>query len=292
MKAKKISALVVALMSFGLVTTGCSSENNDNSIIKIIQEFFNNDEVKDAIKEKANKTIDEYTSKSKNKNVSSSGDFTETYNKLSKLEFNSGDNIVYTVNDNKSTLNPSEWAGPKIEYSDLDDLNRTQTALAHLTKENYGKSEGRSGQRWNPTGWNNQSKKIDGKKTDVHNRGHLIAYTISFNLDDDGNKKEGELGSIDNPKNLFTQTAYSNQVTFQRYEELVRNAIKDGHKVLYRVQPVFRDNEKMARGLWAQAISDDESVNFNVYIFNVQPNISYNYLNGTSKIDKNMNVND
>lgn len=292
MKFKKIGILAVSLMSVGLITTGCSSEDNNNSIIQGIQDFFNQKDVKETVRKKVTETIDKYNDKSEHKNIASDGDFKTTYDELSKLDFNSGDNIVYTVNNNESTLNIADWAGPKIEYSDLDELNRTQTALAHLSKENYGKSEGRSGQRWNPTGWNNQAKKINGKKTDVHNRGHLIAYTITFNLDNNGKPSKGEAGSIDNPKNLFTQSAYSNQVTFQKYEGIVRDSIKAGHKVLYRVQPVFRNDEKMARGLWAQAVSDDGKVNFNVYIFNVQPNISYDYSTGKSSVDKNMIVND
>ena len=113
---------------------------------------------------------------------------------------------------------------------------------------------------------------------------------MTFNLDNDGNKKTGELGSIDNPKNLFSQSAYSNQVTFQTYEEMVRTSIKKGSKVTYRVEPIFKDNELMARGLWAQAVSDTGDLNFNVYIYNVQPGVEFNYSTGTSKASPNFEV--
>ena len=46
----------------------------------------------------------------------------------------------------------------------------------------------------------------------------------------------------------------------------------------------------MARGIHLQAISTDRSLNFNVYIFNVQPGYSFNYQTGKATVDKNMYV--
>ena len=228
----------------------------------------------------------ETPSKTVNQGSTSNQDKTE----LNQKEFKSGMAIKEDVNSGKSTLNPSEWVGPKITYSPLDSENRVGAATAYLTKENYGKSEGREGQKWSPTGWHNQALKVNGKRVFPQNRGHLIGYTMTFNLDSDGNKKTGELGSIDNPKNLFSQSAYSNQVTFQTYEEMVRTSIKKGSKVTYRVEPIFKDNELMARGLWAQAVSDTGDLNFNVYIYNVQPGVEFNYSTGTSKASPNFEV--
>ncbi|MGM0139996.1 hypothetical protein IGI65_002474 [Enterococcus sp. DIV0755b] len=46
----------------------------------------------------------------------------------------------------------------------------------------------------------------------------------------------GELGSQDNPKNLATQTAFSNQKVQTTYEKLVREAQKiNGNKVVYQI---------------------------------------------------------
>lgn len=72
--------------------------------------------------------------------------------------------------------------------------------------------------------------------------GHLLAYTSSFNFDKDGNYKEGTNGSLGNPKNLATQTAFSNQQVQNYYEKLVRDAQKiKGNKVIYQIVPVFRE---------------------------------------------------
>ena len=191
---------------------------------------------------------------------------------LATLDYNGQKSI--SVNNGKSTLTWN-WDTNKIIYSNLDNLNRAGKATAYLSKLNYGKSAGREGQTWKPTGWlNNQQKNKD--------RGHLIAYTLSFNFDNDGNYSEGQLGSIDNPKNLFTQTSQSNRGVMQDYEEIVREALKQDKKVIYEVTPIFRDDELMARGVHVQAISEDGSVNFNQYLFNIDDKYDFDYMTGKS----------
>lgn len=46
----------------------------------------------------------------------------------------------------------------------------------------------------------------------------------------------------------------------------------------------------MARGINLQAVTSDRMLNFNVYIFNVQPNIAFNYSTGASTTDNGMKV--
>lgn len=126
---------------------------------------------------------------------------------------------------------------------------------------------------------------------EIYNRGHLLAYTSSFNFDMDGNYKEGELGSIDNPKNLATQSAFSKKKVQTHYETMVRNAQKiSGNKVVYQIVTVFRGNELMPRGYWLQAKDSNGTLNFNVYEYNIQPKIQFDYQDGTSKIDQQMSV--
>lgn len=293
MKKNKLGVTLLTLSSI-LLMAGCSSDSK-----QFVKKVARESGVTQKVKEKAKEKVNEFTEKKKTEDTDkkqadsvTSTDFKATYDELSKKDFITRNGIVLEVNGGKSTLNPKDFKGPKVEYSDLDELNRTGAATAYLTKDNLGKSAGREGQTWNPTGWHNQAKKVAGKRVYPQNRGHLIAYTVTFNLDDDGNFKKGEDGSLDNPKNLFTQSTYSNQITFQKYEGMVRDALAKGHKVIYRVEPVFRGDEKMARGAWTQAISDDGSLNFNAYVYNVQPGITYNYADGTSKVDNSMIIND
>ncbi|HIE1182628.1 TPA: DNA/RNA non-specific endonuclease, partial [Enterococcus faecalis] len=203
------------------------------------------------------------------------------------LDFQSGDSAVFTVNNGRSTLDISQWQENKVIYGDLDSLNRTTVVTAYLDKQNLGRSEVRERQVWKPTGWH--QKKVDGEL--IVNRGHLLAYTSSFNFDSDGNFREGESGSQDNPKNLATQTAFSNQNVQTIYEKKVRDAQKTtDNKVIYQIVTVFRGNELMPRGYWLQAIDSNGILNFNVYVYNVQPKVVFNYEDGTSTIDRSLTI--
>ncbi|BBA82542.1 DNA-entry nuclease [Lactiplantibacillus plantarum] len=212
-------------------------------------------------------TTSQQSESSRNQTTSTTGNTQQTYKQLAKMTYQSGSAAAIKVNSGKSTLAASQWKNSKIDYGNLDSLNRTTTDTAYLSKANLGRSEGRTAQTWSPTGWHNQPLTVNGKRVYPQNRGHLIAYTLSFNLTSNGQYRAGEDGSLDNPKNLATQTAYSNQKTMQIYEDQVRTALEQGKKVIYRVTTVFRGNELMPRGYWSQAVSTDGSVNFNVYIW-------------------------
>lgn len=293
---KKFAIILPLLASFMLA--GCSSEDSNMTVKDAsdkakdtVTSYVN--ENKDSWEEKAENLWNSITSDEDDETgtvITESSDMTEIASELANTNYESGTSVDVDVNGGISNLTFEDFEEPYIEYSNLDEYNRAGTAIAHIEKENYGSSKERSSQTWSPTGWNNQAKKVDGKKVYPQNRGHLIAYTISFNFDVNGNYNSDEDGSLDNPLNLVSQSSYSNQVTFQKYEELVRESIKAGHKVIYRVQPIYRDSELMPRGLWAQAISDDGSVNFNTYIYNVQPGISFDYSTGKSTLDDSIKV--
>ena len=48
----------------------------------------------------------------------------------------------------------------------------------------------------------------------------------------------------------------------------------------------------MARGVNLQAVSTDGSLNFNVYLYNVQPGYEFNYNNGRAKVNQQIQVNE
>ena len=198
---------------------------------------------------------------SKTNNSSTAPYSQDQYDQLANLDFQSGGNAILNVNNGQSMLNIDNWKENKVIYGELDPLNRTTFVTAYLDKKNLGRSEGRERQVWKPTGWH--QKKVDGK----------------------------EIGSQDNPKNLATQTAFSNQKVQTYYEKLVRDAQKiKGNKVIYQIVTVFRGKELMPRGYWLQAIDSAGTLNFNVYEYNVQPNVVFNYEDGTSKIERTMKV--
>lgn len=211
---------------------------------------------------------------------------------LAKQTFRADDQAYQVVNENQSTLKPAAWQTEKIDYGALDQLNRTTTNTAYLSDRNLGRSNTRGRQNWRPTGWHNQPVRIGGKQVFPQSRGHLIAYAITFNFNQDGQYQQGQLGSSDNPKNLATQTEFSNQRTMQIFEDQVRQALIKHKKVIYQVTTVFRGSELMPRGYWLQAISTDKSLNFNVYVWNVEPKMQFDYVTGRGRVDQSMTVTD
>lgn len=214
-----------------------------------------------------------------------------TAKEISKWTYKSGEKPIKILNNDKPTeIKKTDFDQSHIDYKGLDSLKRTQTATAYLTRNNLGRSNTRTEQVWRPTGWHNQPKYVNGTRVIPQNRGHLIAYTMTFNLNKSGQPQQGELGSIDNPYNLFTQTEFSNQKTMTQVEQKVRDALAQNKKVIYRVTPIFRGQELMARGVWVQALSTDGSLKFNRYLWNVQDKIKFDYATGRSTVDNDWKV--
>lgn len=226
------------------------------------------------------------TASSANSNEDTINNTTES--SLVNLDYVAGKSAVINVNNDRSTLNFADWHTNQVNYSNLDNLNRTANVnTAYLEARNLANDLLRERQYVQPTGWH--QKYVN--KTPIINRGHLIAYSLSKGIASNGQYDTSlESGDQNNPKNLFTQTAFSNQKIQTIYESRIRDALRRGHKVIFAAHAIFRGNELMARGVQLQAISDDGSLNFNVFIFNVQPGVTFDYATGRSRIDKHMKV--
>jgi DNA-entry nuclease len=207
---------------------------------------------------------------------------------LANLDYQNNTSAVINVNNGLSTLKTSDWKYNHVDYTNLDSLNRTSTGnTAYLESRNVANDSLRTRQTVQPTGWH---QKFYNREA-IINRGHEIAYSLSKGISTDGSySPNDQSGDQNNLKNLFTQTAFSNQKLQTIYESKVRNALRNNEKVIYQVQPIFRGNELMARGVHIQAISTDGTLNFNVYIFNVQPHFVFNYSDGTSRQDDSFQV--
>ena len=62
----------------------------------------------------------------------------------------------------------------------------------------------------------------------------------------------------------------------------------DNH-VLYRVTPVFKGAELLARGVELEAFSvedEGEGICFNVFIYNIQPGVEIDYRTGESRLEE------
>ncbi|MHA2669404.1 DNA/RNA non-specific endonuclease [Streptococcus agalactiae] len=214
--------------------------------------------------------------KDKNSNLGSAH---QTQNEELKAKVFDGQHQVIVVN-NKAQFTSEELSlenGSWEKYSNLDFLNRVGVVEAMLGQELMPKNEREDISSVKPTGWKNKKIKFNGKQDYLYNRSHLIGFQLT--------------GENINVKNLFTGTRALNanfddeKSSMVYYENMVANYIKKtGHHVRYRVTPLFKNVELVARGIRMEAQSvEDDTVSFDIYIFNVQPGYDIDYLTGTSK---------
>ena len=89
-----------------------------------------------------------------------------------------------------------------------------------------------------------------------------------------------------NKGNLITGTKYLNISGMLPFENMVADYIKEtNNHVAYRITPIYDGNNLLASGVQMEAYSvedDGEGICFNVYCYNVQPQITINYATGTS----------
>lgn len=188
------------------------------------------------------------------------------------------DKPYVTINNNIPEFTDEDHTTNAFEtYSDLDSLGRCGVAYANICKEIMPR-DGEKRQAINivkPTGWKTTKYEglIDGNY--LYNRCHLIGYQLA--------------GENANKKNLITGTRYFNVTGMLPFENIVDDYLEkneDNH-VLYRVTPIFKDNNLVASGVQMEGYSVEDNgkgVCFNVYVYNVQPGISINYANGESKL--------
>lgn len=161
------------------------------------------------------------------------------------------------------------------EYSELDDLGRCGTAYANICKELMPTEDRGQIGHIKPSGWQTIKYDIvDGKY--LYNRCHLIGFQLA--------------GENDNEKNLITGTRYFNVEGMLPFENLVADYVDetDNH-VLYRVTPIYNNNNLVASGVLMEAYSVEDNgsgICFNVFVYNIQPGISIDYTNGNSKLDE------
>lgn len=181
-----------------------------------------------------------------------------------------GEKVYITLNDNKPYFDEKEYTTKAFEkYSELDSLGRCGVAYANVCKEIMPPEGDQRGDisSIRPTGW--RQTKFNGQY--LYNRCHLIAHSLS---DEDDNKL-----------NLITGTRYFNVDGMLPFERIVYEYIGKNKKnhVLYRVTPIFNENNLLATGVEMEAYSvedNGEGVEFNVFVYNVQPGAKINYATG------------
>lgn len=179
------------------------------------------------------------------------------------------------INDNEPEFTEAELTTESYEeYSELDPLGRCGTAEACIGEDLMPDGEREDISEVEPTGWENREYDIvDGGY--VYNRCHLIGFQLS--------------GENANEENLITGTRYMNTEGMLPFENMVAEYVQetDNH-VMYRVTPVFEGDDLVASGVQMEAESVEDGgagICFNIYVYNVQPEIIIDYSTGANWAD-------
>lgn len=193
----------------------------------------------------------------------------ENYDSVQDVPEYSGEPYV-EINDNQPEFEEQELVTVSYEeYSELDELGRCGEAEACIGEDLMPTEEREPISQVEPTGWENKAyDNVDGKY--LYNRCHLIGYQLS--------------GENANEENLITGTRYMNTEGMLPFENMVADYVhKTENHVMYRVTPVFQGDDLVASGVQmeAESVEDDgKGICFNVYVYNVQPEITINYSTG------------
>lgn len=192
---------------------------------------------------------------------------------LSSIPAYSGKAYV-AVDGNVPNFSASELTTKGYEkYSNLDNLGRTGVAVASVGKDTMPADGEKRGDisSIKPTGWV-QAKYDCVSGGWLYNRCHLIGWQLSA---ENANKS-----------NLLTGTKYLNISGMLPFENMVADYIKEtGNHVAYRITPIYSGNNLLASGVQMEAYSvedNGEGISFNVYCYNVQPEITIDYATGKS----------
>ncbi len=159
-----------------------------------------------------------------------------------------------------------------VQYSELDAYGRCQTATALLSQDIMPSENQESDAigMINPAGWHAVRYPDVISDLYLYNRCYLIDWDLC--------------AESATPENLTAGTSYLTKEGLLPFENETADYIKEtGNHVLYRVTPIFEDENLVCAGILMEAKSiEDDGLSFCVYCYNVQPYIYIDYLTGES----------
>lgn len=179
------------------------------------------------------------------------------------------------INNNQPYFTEADYTTVSFEdYSPLDDLGRCGTAFACIGQDIMPTEDRQEIGQVKPAGWHTVKYDVVGTGSAgyLYNRCHLIAHELA--------------GEDANVQNLITGTRYMNMVGMRGFEDKVADYVRstDNH-VLYRVTPIFQDDNLIAGGVLMEAMSmEDNGICFCVFCYNIQPGVEIDYATGDSRL--------
>lgn len=187
------------------------------------------------------------------------------------------DGLPWTeVNGSTPYFTGTDLVGTSFEaYSSLDELGRCGTAYACVGTDTMPDEDRGYIGMVRPSGWHTATYPDIIPEKYLYNRCHLIGHQLT--------------GEDANERNLVTGTRAMNIDGMLPFENQVAEYVgSTGNHVLYRVTPVFVDDELVARGVLMEGYSVEDlgyGICFCVFAYNVQPGIIIDYATGDSRED-------
>ena len=277
-RIRKYALIILLVMVIGF--TGCVSNDNAMVVPSEVSEIndYDSKTTTEIISETVTEEISESEAESETESTVSLSEETDNNTfefRLENIPEYSG-SPYFVLNENVPLFEENEKNTDSFaKYSELDELGRCGVAFANISPDTIPTEERGTIGDVQPSGWHTvkYNDLIDGNY--LYNRCHLIGYQLA--------------GENDNPKNLITGTRYLNVQGMLPFENSVYDYVQatENH-VLYRVTPVFKEDNLVASGVTIEAYSvEDEGAGicFYVFVYNVQPGIIIDYLTGESMED-------
>lgn len=179
---------------------------------------------------------------------------TKTFDASQIPDYSGTDVLVINNDEPYFTNEEKQYSGTYINLSELDYLGRCGVAMACVGQETEPTEKRGDISEVYPSGW--VQKKYGNNW--LYNRSHLLMFAFT--------------GLNDDERNLITGTEYFNQTLMLGYESMIAQVVdKYNAHVVYRVTPVFNDDDLVAKGVLMESycIEYPEECTFCVFIYNV-----------------------